>query len=989
MRTKSIAANLFHDRRRFVCGEVESQPIIALPKSRVVVKSAPVGSKILPVEIIPDPHRDGVRLMSYETNLRMADNGQPIITYEGTNESEDRYGSVIAMSGWKTDSYMKSAVMPGTGEPGGVVMAFHQYDALPVGRCFKLDMQKKRMVFHVRFAIEHYEFAAVVYRIIKDGFMSGCSVGFIPLQGEEYESQTVTGWFAENTRYIEQELLELSVTPIGANRTALANMLAKRTVSDNEVKHFNLDRVFGRVEKPYVIKSVDSSPYIPVIAPAYIVRSVAADSSCVCCSTEALRCGCKTKQADNSCVCDVDCGGCITQNCGGSNAQKSIAEATTADKGRAAMKECACCSNDKMNCGCASKDLTGMGVCSCTAACTKCVAKDCSGMVMASASEPVRAATMECACCADGTMNCGCSSKDKSGSGTCSCTSACQTCSGEGCKGMVMSVSNAGRDASTMECACCANDSMNCGCSSKDKASGSCSCTSDCQTCAGEGCKGMVMSVSNDAGRASAMECACCKNDKMNCGCASKDKTGAGSCSCTAACKKCVAKDCVGMVMASAVGPHLFMVGMSGEAARAYVFDMLMKLVVEGHLTAGDSRKLVAACRAGAVLSSANAAHLESAAAGINTVLEAHYTAANASSTAGGSGPDVSFETKNPGTETKITNSLGPDVFDRVMKLVVDGYLTPVQSRTILASTRSGAVLSGSNLVHLESAANHVDAVLKAHKAAASSNVGGSDGGSASGAKQTETDMSSTLSVPSMVLDRVMGLVVDGHITAAESRLVIAVLRAGMVLSASNYAHLESAIGHVSAILKAHNAAASATTGGSDGGYADDTKQTATDMKATLSLGSDVLTRVMQLVSEGRISAADSRQIYASLRAGAVLSSKNAMNLESAASHIGAVLEAHDVAAKASSDAGGTSPDISSDPKQTATDIKVTNAFDLGSLADNIVQGFGQRAGSGTRSTTEAPASIAATSTIPETRVAPVSALAGTPDYLDLIFRRQ
>jgi signal peptide peptidase SppA len=45
----------------------------------------------------------------------------------------------------------------------------------------------------------------------------------------------------------------------------------------------------------------------------------------------------------------------------------------------AAATECKCCANDSKNCGCASKDQTGNGICSCGANCAGCMGANCGG----------------------------------------------------------------------------------------------------------------------------------------------------------------------------------------------------------------------------------------------------------------------------------------------------------------------------------------------------------------------------------------------------------------------------------------------------------------------------------------------------------------------------------------------------------------------------------------------------------------------------------
>lgn len=187
-----------------------------------------------PVDVFPHPSKEEARIFFYDARVVPVDEGgsgsneeKPIVDYVGSDDSEDRYGSIIDPRGWETDAYMRSGA--------GVVLWAHQYDTPPVGRTVRLTKNAKALVFRVEFAVAQSEFAREVWQLVRDGFLPGVSVGFIPKAAEEYEAETVNSYFAENKRYTKQELLELSIVPVPANRNALKKAYAEGKISDRTI----------------------------------------------------------------------------------------------------------------------------------------------------------------------------------------------------------------------------------------------------------------------------------------------------------------------------------------------------------------------------------------------------------------------------------------------------------------------------------------------------------------------------------------------------------------------------------------------------------------------------------------------------------------------------------------------------------------------------------------------------------------------------------
>jgi hypothetical protein len=206
---------------------------------------------------------DATKVMGIQTDIEAPglragqnepDNGDYLLWYRGTDDSEDRHDSVINADGWITDHYEK----PGA----GVFLFAHDYSHPAIGRTEELKKTKKFMDFKIRFAVDEWDIsgmpnmAKLIYRLAARQYMGGCSVGFIGIE-EEILDETKDEfliYYGMNVRYTKQELLELSAVPVGSNRNALARKnsdglkraLTDQVVSENELTASGLGRMIMR-----------------------------------------------------------------------------------------------------------------------------------------------------------------------------------------------------------------------------------------------------------------------------------------------------------------------------------------------------------------------------------------------------------------------------------------------------------------------------------------------------------------------------------------------------------------------------------------------------------------------------------------------------------------------------------------------------------------------------------------------------------------------
>lgn len=121
-------------------------------------------------------------------------------------QNEDRHGEVVVQNGWILVNFLKNPV----------VLWAHQHDTFPIAKMLEISVdQTNQLVGKMQFAVDEYEFAKTAFNLIKGGFLSAFSAGFINNKYQIDQENNIT-YLTEN------ELLEVSVVPIPANQLALA-----------------------------------------------------------------------------------------------------------------------------------------------------------------------------------------------------------------------------------------------------------------------------------------------------------------------------------------------------------------------------------------------------------------------------------------------------------------------------------------------------------------------------------------------------------------------------------------------------------------------------------------------------------------------------------------------------------------------------------------------------------------------------------------------
>lgn len=150
-------------------------------------------------------HKIGERVTLYrnidKNSVKALDETNGILEAIVTTSDVDRYNENIVTSGIETTNYI---------EKNPVVLYGHDYYSFPVGKTIKLTQLKNKIKAQFQLAIEEYDFAATLYKLIKGGYINSVSIGGRVLEwSEDYKS------------IMRMEMVEFSVVAIPANPEAM------------------------------------------------------------------------------------------------------------------------------------------------------------------------------------------------------------------------------------------------------------------------------------------------------------------------------------------------------------------------------------------------------------------------------------------------------------------------------------------------------------------------------------------------------------------------------------------------------------------------------------------------------------------------------------------------------------------------------------------------------------------------------------------------
>lgn len=150
--------------------------------------------------------------------------------YVASDETVDRYGDIIRVSGWELKNYRANPI----------VLFAHQKDN-PVGTAARVWVEGQQLMVRIKMAEEGTSsFIDTLRKLMDQKIVRAVSVGFLPTKQPNYirdeKNDMITG-----VEYVGQELLENSLVTVPANPMAL------QTAKAMGISEQHLQRVFAPV----------------------------------------------------------------------------------------------------------------------------------------------------------------------------------------------------------------------------------------------------------------------------------------------------------------------------------------------------------------------------------------------------------------------------------------------------------------------------------------------------------------------------------------------------------------------------------------------------------------------------------------------------------------------------------------------------------------------------------------------------------------------
>jgi HK97 family phage prohead protease len=131
-----------------------------------------------------------------------------VLRYKFSDPSVARDGNTIASDAWQLGPFLTNPVF----------LWAHDADEPPIGRVVEIGTSGAALVGDVEYAERDlYPFADTIYQMVRAGFISATSVGFMPLKWSFPTEKTRIG----GVDFKQVELLEISQVPVPALPTAL------------------------------------------------------------------------------------------------------------------------------------------------------------------------------------------------------------------------------------------------------------------------------------------------------------------------------------------------------------------------------------------------------------------------------------------------------------------------------------------------------------------------------------------------------------------------------------------------------------------------------------------------------------------------------------------------------------------------------------------------------------------------------------------------
>lgn len=170
---------------------------------------------------------------TYYKAAELVDKGDGVYEFVASDETVDRYGDIVRVSGWELKNYRKNPI----------ILFGHQHDN-PVGTALRVWVEGKALMVRIKLAEEGTSaFIDTLRKLVAQKIVRAVSVGFRTTVPPNYlrdeTNDRVTG-----LEFVGQELLENSLVTVPANPMAL-NTAKSMGIPEEHLRRVFTDRPRG------------------------------------------------------------------------------------------------------------------------------------------------------------------------------------------------------------------------------------------------------------------------------------------------------------------------------------------------------------------------------------------------------------------------------------------------------------------------------------------------------------------------------------------------------------------------------------------------------------------------------------------------------------------------------------------------------------------------------------------------------------------------
>ena len=184
----------------------------------------------------------------FTSTVKQFDRKNRTVTFIGTQESPDRTGDIVRVSGIELLNFQKNPVL-----------LWNHNTGLPaIGRILSINQEGINLLFKAEFAsFDVNEFADTIFKSVVGGFLSAVSIGFIP---KDIEPIFSPDGMIMGLDIIRSELLELSIVNVPAHQNALAASLDikyQKQLTEMDTNAIQLEEYRKTYEEEYDMKKLE------------------------------------------------------------------------------------------------------------------------------------------------------------------------------------------------------------------------------------------------------------------------------------------------------------------------------------------------------------------------------------------------------------------------------------------------------------------------------------------------------------------------------------------------------------------------------------------------------------------------------------------------------------------------------------------------------------------------------------------------------------